>query len=207
MNSKPHRQNSGFQLRYFLAGDCHTSDGAYVLMYGQKIDIETKLRHAESQLLRRQGKIMAAQEIIDTPGLKPSEYLMAKADKLEQEADVPTWEMNLKGAHQELQDIVEIMEELKPQCKYADLDILEQSEASQQEEWLLELMNRAENFFLSVGSIPHDHLQTMRSHPEFKEKLVPYIAEIHKKLSIAMGPAGGGMVQALSNVSKPLLLE
>lgn len=176
-------------------------------MYGQKIDIETKLRHAESQLLRRQGKIMATQEIIDTPGLKPSEYMLAQADKVEQEADVPTWEMNLRGAKQELEDIVKIMEELKPQCKYADLEILEQSEASQQEEWLLELMKRAENFFLSMGSIPHDHLQTMRSHPEFEEKLVPYIAKIHEKVSLAFGPQGGGMVQALSNVSKPLLLE
>jgi hypothetical protein len=33
MNAKPHRTNSDFQLRYFLARSCHTPDGARALMY------------------------------------------------------------------------------------------------------------------------------------------------------------------------------
>lgn len=185
MNSKPHRQNSGFQLRHFLVGSCTTPDGAYVLMYGQLIDMQSKLSHAESQLKRRQAKLAKCEHIIaNTEGTyKDFEVLDAEADKLEVEADIPTWDMNRTAAQQELADIEKLMLELKPMCKYADHDILTMSELSQQDEWLGELKQRAENFLLTQGTIPHDHFQTMRMHPEFKTALVPHIQGVHNQIS------------------------
>lgn len=182
-----------------MAGDCKTADGAWSLMYGQKIDIEGKLRHAEAQKLKREAKIMAAEEVLADPGSKPSEKLYAKADIAEALADVPTWEMNLQAAKMELADIEEIMEKLTPLRKYAHLPILEATEACQQEEWLLELQARVENYMISQGSIPADHLNTMRSHPEFHTRIVPHIQLVHQaRLKLTAATAMDGL-KLLSN--------
>lgn len=183
MIGKPHRQNSGFQLRHFLVGSCSTPDGAYVLMYGQLIDMQGKLRQAEAQRLRHQAKIAKAQYVIDNRDDHAAhEVLEARADILETEAELPTWDMNLQAAKQELTDIENLMLEIKPHCKYADLPILEMSEAAQQEEWLGELKQRAENFLLTQGTIPHDHFQTMRMHPQFESELVPHLTTVQKRI-------------------------
>jgi hypothetical protein len=184
LNSKPHRQNSNFQLRHFLVGSCTTPDGAYVLMYGQLIDMQDKIRHAESQRKRRQAKIAKAQYTIDNPTyFKAYEVLDAEADVLEVEADMSTWDMNLAAAKQELAAIENLMLELKPRCKYAHLPILEMAEASQEDEWLGELKQRAENFLITAGTIPQDHFQTMRMHPKFNSDLVPHIQNMQNILS------------------------
>lgn len=81
MNSNPHRNNSDFQLRHFLAGSCFTPDGAWMLMYGQKIDREAVVKSCEAQKLRREAKIMEAQEVIDNASA-------SKADKLKAQADI-----------------------------------------------------------------------------------------------------------------------
>lgn len=209
MNAKPHRQNTKFQLRYFLAGSCTTPDGAYSLLYGQLNDMQTKLAHADAQLKKRQSKLKAAEakevqaqfELDQFITASPkhlvlqaeADLLEAQADRLEVEADIPTWEMNLKAAKQELKDIEDLMAELKPMCKYADLDILEQSEAAQEGEWLGELKMRAENFLLTQGTIPHDHFHTMRMHPQFKEVLIPFIQDMSDKVkSIGLVDYGSG---------------
>lgn len=178
MISKPHRNNSDFQLVYFLAGDCKTPDGAWSLMYGQKIDIESKLRHSEAQRLRRESKIMEARETIADPKSRPSAVLGATADILEAEADVPVWELNLEAAKAELKTINKIMDALEPKRKYGHLPVLEANEMAQREEWLFELQTRAENFVLTQGTIPHDHLNTMRCHPDFKTRIVPFISQL-----------------------------
>lgn len=227
MNSKPHRQNSGFQLRHFLVGSCTTPDGAYVLMYGQLIDMQSKLRHAESQLKTRQAKLKAAEakeakaqweldnvKRNEGSGLlhdileSEANLLQAQADKLEIEADIPTWDMNRTAAQQELVDIENLMLELKPLCKYADKDILTMSELSQQDEWLGELKQRAENFLLTQGTIPHDHFQTMRMHPEFKTALVPHIQGVHNQISRvgARDRSGNILPDALKDMAA-LMLE
>lgn len=203
LNSKPHRQNSEFQLRYFLTGDCKTPDGAWSLMYGQKIDMESKIRHADSQRLRREAKLCAARKILSSWFSSKSKKLDAEADIAEILADLPVWQMNLEAAHQELADIVRIMNELEPQRKYRHLSVLQATEASQRDEWLGELKTRAENFLLTQNSIPHDHLNTMRCHPDFKTKLVPYIADFMAKINLAKGPTDGLMLISDSN---PLLL-
>lgn len=182
MNAKPHRQNSTFQLRYFLAGDCKTPDGAWTLLYGQKIDMEGKLRHVEVQRLRREAKIAKAQEVLDNPESTKSQKLEAQADILEQDADQPVWELNCEAAKQELQDILDLMAELEPLRKYSHLPLLEATEASQREEWLEELKTRAENYMVTQGTIPHDHLNTMRMHPDFEKYLSPFVQQLFERI-------------------------
>lgn len=182
MNSKPHRQNSNFQLKHFMANDCKTPDGAYVLLYGQRIDMENKIAVSVAQEMRRDARIMAANEVCGDSASKPSEVLNAKADIVEAEAEIPTWNMNLKAAEQELAAINRYMAELKPQCQYQGDDILEMAELKEEAEWRLELMARAENFMLSQGYIPHDQLNTMRNHPQFASAILPHIGVIENKL-------------------------
>ncbi|MGF3990643.1 hypothetical protein ACQX7T_15570, partial [Staphylococcus aureus] len=42
------------------------------------------------------------------------------------------------------------------------------------------LMRRAENYLLSQGSIPHDHFETMRLHPEFSTVILPHVNRVHQ---------------------------
>lgn len=181
MVSKPHRTNSDFQLRHFMAGSCHTADGAWALLYGQKIDIEVKIQHAEAQRLRREAAISGAQDILNSDA-KPSEKMLANADIIEQSAGAEIWEWNTQAAINELATINGLMAELEPLRKHGHLPLLEANEASQREEWLLELQERAENFLLTQGTIPHDHLHTMRCHPDFKTIMAPAIGELMDKM-------------------------
>lgn len=182
MNSNPHRNNSDFQLRHFLAGSCFTPDGAWMLMYGQRIDREAVVQSCEAQKLRRDAKIIEAQEIIDNPHTSKAEKLRAKADIVEADAHYYTWSTNLEAAKMELATIKKIMDELEPHRKYAHLPLLEANEAAQREEWLGEFKNRVENFLFSTGTIPEDHLRAMRNHPDFQTELLPHIVGVVKKL-------------------------
>lgn len=200
MISKPHRTNSDFQLRNFFVGSCHTPDGAYALMYSERIALEDKLRHAEAQRLRRQAKIAAANEVLDDSSSPRSAVLNAKADIAEANADIGTWEMNLKAAQAELATINTLMAELEPYRKFSHLPLLEANEASQQEEWLHELVYRAQNFLLTQGAIPHDHFARMREHPQFKTHLLPRVREAQ-----AMIQSGKVDVLLLQKPATPLL--
>jgi hypothetical protein len=186
MNSKPHRNNSDFQLRYFLAGSCHTADGAYVLLYSQLVDMEAKVKHQVAQELRREAKLLEIDEILNHPGSTQVQKLNAMADKAEIEANLPVWEMNRVAATQELETIKKLMEELEPLRKYGHLDILAASEATQREEWLGELKHRAENFLLTQGTIPPDQLETMRTHPDFESSIVPHVQQLTQNIGICV---------------------
>ena len=70
------------------------------------------------------------------------------------------------------------MAELEPQRKFKHLPMLEANEAAQREEWLGELKERAENFLLTTGTIPHDHFHHMRCHPDFEKEIAPHIRKI-----------------------------
>jgi hypothetical protein len=193
MNSKPHRTNSDFQLKYFLAGSCYTVDGAWTLMYGQKIDIEGKVRYAKIAELRRNAKYATAMEILKASNTTEAARLNAEADIQEVENERITSEMNVKAAINELAYINKLMAELEPHRKYGHLPLLEANEACQQEEWLEELKARAENYLVCQGAIPHDQLSTMRSHPDFETILVPYIQET--VLRIQSNKEGIGMLK------------
>jgi hypothetical protein len=182
MNSKPHRTNSDFQLKYFLVGSCHTADAAWTLLYGQKIDIEGKIRFAKVAELRRDAKRLAALEILSSENTTDSARMNAEADIHEVESEKIVSDLNLKAAIDELECINSLMAELDPHRKYAHLSLFEANEACQREEWLEELKTRAENFLVSQGAIPCDQLSTMRTHPDFETMLVPFIQETVLKI-------------------------
>jgi hypothetical protein len=193
MNSKPHRTNSDFQLKYFLAGSCHTVDGAWTLLYGQKVDMETKIRFAKIAELRRNAKQALAMEVLRATNTTEAARMNAEADLQEVESEKIVADLNLKAAVDELECINKLMAELEPHRKYAHLSLFEANEACQREEWLEELKTRAENFLVCQGAIPHDQLSTMRSHPDFEAVLAPYIQET--VLKIQTNKEGIGMLK------------
>ena len=185
MNSNPHRHNSDFQLRYFLAGSCFTPDGAWMLMYGQMIDREAVVKSCEAQRIRREAKIADATAIIDDPHSSRTDKMRAEADIIESDAHYYMWKKNLEAAQMELVTIKRLMAELEPYRKYAHLPLLEANETAQREEWLGEFKNRVENFLFSSGTIPEDQLRAMRNHPDFQTELLPHIKNMMVKLASA----------------------
>jgi len=182
MHSSPHRNNSDFQLRYFIANNCHTADVAWCVMYEQKLDIQNKLSSTKAKLLRRKAKLIEIEQELESTD--PVKQLNAQADLIEWQSGNGLLEMAILGAEQELATITSIMDELEPQRKYADLPILEAAQAAQREEWMLEFQRRTENYLLSIGTIPEDQLNAMRSHPDFESNLVPFITETINKIGV-----------------------
>ena len=150
-------------------------------MYEQKLDIHIKLESTKAKILRRKAKKLEIDEKMKSP--TEVERLMAEADLIEWKSGESLLEMAIKGAEQELATIESIMTELEPQRKYGHLPLLEAASASQREEWLLEFKRRTENYLLSVGTIPEDHLNAMRNHPDFEAEIVPYVKQIANKIS------------------------
>jgi hypothetical protein len=202
MNSKPHRNNCDFQLKHFMAGSCHTADGAWALLHDQKIDIGVKIEHSKAQALRRKAKVLAAEAVLADDASTEIDRLKAEADLLECNSVNEGWALNHQAALNEYDYICKLMDELEPNRKYRDLPFLEANEAMQREEWLGELKTRAENFLLTAGTIPHDHLNTMRCHPDFEAQIVPHIEAITLKVINSQGDR----TKVLSNM-KPLFLE
>ena len=181
MHSSPHRNNSDFQLRHFIANQCHTADVAWCVMYEQKLDIQIKLDATKARLLRRKAKKLEIDNSLNTNDV--IQKLHAEADLLEWQSGEGMLEMAILGAEQEICTIMQIMNELEPLRKYGHLPILEAAQAAQREEWKLEFKHRIENFLLSRGTIPEDQLQAMRSHPDFEVELVPYVQEMVHKIA------------------------
>lgn len=163
-----------------MAGSCHTPDAAWTALYAQKIDMEAKIKHSESQIIDRNIQIVKAERLkksADEIDRLEGEKILAELASSQYILD-----MNIEGAKKELETIGALMDELNPLCQYSHLPILERNEACWREEWLLELIRRAENNLLSYGTIPPDQLETMRQHPDFQEKIVPRILELKRKI-------------------------
>ena len=181
MHSAPHRNNSDFQLRYFIANNCHTADIAWCVLYEQKLDIFTKLEATKAKLVRRQAKKLEIDEKLKS--VNEVDRLNAQADLIDWESGEGMLEMAIKGAEQELATIESLMAELEPQRKYGHLPVLEASQAAQREEWLLEFKRRTENYLLSIGTIPEDQLNAMRNHPDFEAEIVPHVKQVSYQIN------------------------
>ena len=178
MHSAPHRNNSDFQLRYFIANSCHTPDAAWCLLYEQRLDISMKLQSTKAKLIRREAKRIELDQQRERTDLSPTGRMRLEADLLEFEAGEGLLELAIRGAETELATIDGLMAELEPKRKYAHLPVIEAGQAAQREEWLGEFKRRAENFLISTGTIPEDQLNSMRSHPDFVEQIVPHVQMI-----------------------------
>lgn len=176
MHYKTNRQNHDFQIAYFLAGSCHTPDGAYALMCDLHEDRDNAIRMYESSKLREQAKIIRAQRLLGSTD--EADRLEGQADMSEIEAMAETVKRNLDAAMDERATIKKCMDRLEPLRKYGHLPLPQAHQAAQQEEWKLELMQRAENYLITQGSIPTDHFATMRMHPDFKDAILPKINQM-----------------------------
>lgn len=181
MHSAPHRNNSDFQLRYFIANNCHTADIAWCVLYEQKLDIFTKLEATKAKLVRRKAKKLEIDEKLKSAS--EVDRLNAQADLIDWESGEGMLEMAIKGAEQELATIESLMAELEPQRKYGHLPVLEASQVAQREEWLLEFKRRTENYLLSIGTIPEDQLNAMRNHPDFEAEIVPHVKQVSYQIN------------------------
>ena len=188
MHAKNNRQNHDFQILHFLAGSCHTADGAYALLCDLRDDRADALKQATVAHLREQAKIVRAERRIASDD--EAERLEGQADLAEIEGHAETLAKNLAAAQAELAFIERCIARLQPLRRYAHLPDAEAHEACQQEEWRLELLYRAENFLFTQGTIPHDHFATMRQHPDFVSSILPALEQIkmaiHSGDSVAM---------------------
>lgn len=195
MNSKTNRQNHDFQIAYFLAGSCHTADGAYALLCDLRDDRDLALKSIEAAGLRQQAKEIRAKRLIESEDI--ADQLEGKADIAEMQAYSEMTTKNIAAAKAELDFINKCIEKVQPLRKFSRLPDAEAHEAAQHEEWKLELIRRAENHLLLTGSIPPDEFNTMRMHPDFEKEIAPCIAELGQ---IAMTP--DGRTNLLLNFSK-----
>ena len=176
MHAKNNRLNHDFQIAYFLAGDCHTPDGAYALLCDLKEDRTNALALVESTQLREKAKRIRAERKLESTD--EAEVLEAQADLSEIAAVEETVRRNIAAARAELETIEKCIAVLQPMRAYKHLPDPQAHEAAQREEWKLELIRRAENFLMTQGTIPADHFNTMRLHPDFKSDILPALANV-----------------------------
>ncbi len=166
-----HWKNSNFQTENFIAGRCHTADEAYRVLLQQLEDRNMAIATAHRCHVRWRKWVMR-----DAPGLARALLRWARlvrGDALDENSVACYEEALREAAH-----LRELISQLEPQRKFRHLPPWEAHQAAQREEWKLELMWRAENFIASQGTIPHDHLATMRMHPDFESEIAPRVAEM-----------------------------
>lgn len=191
---KTNRLNHDFQIAYFLAGSCHTPDAAYALLCDLHEERDNAIKGFLASQKRTQAKIIRAQRGLQSTD--EADRLEAESDLEEIEAMRETTERNLAAAIAERATIEKCIARLQPLRKYAHLPDPEAHQAAQKEEWKLELITRAENFILTTGSIPPDHFNAMRMHPEFKETIAPAL------ITIRQAVLSGDVNKALASVGQ-----
>ena len=179
--ARNHKQNSNFQISYFLAGSCHTADGAFSMLCDLKESREAVIANYEVSQLKEQAKIIRAQRLIQSED--SADKLDGQAELLEIENNNTQGKILFEAAEDELSHINKCLKAVEPLRQYSEYSDLEAHELAQREEWLLELINRAENYMITGGSIPSDHFVTMRMHPDFKNEIIPRIEYIKAQLS------------------------
>ena len=171
-------KNSNFQIKYFIAGKCHTADEAYRQLKQLLEDRDLVVKNSEAAQLRAQAKKARCNETINMEKSTEADILEAKADLAEMEVFAEQGKEALEQAKRECEYIRSLIDELQSYRKYAHLPDHEAFQLAQEEEWLEELKWRAENFLGSQGFIPHDHIAAMRMHPEWDKQIRPYVQHL-----------------------------
>jgi len=193
MTVKYQRQNTNFQIAHFIAGKHHTPDAAYFELKNLQKDRQGALQREESTRLRFKSRRIKLEQQIKSQD--ESERLIAEADLIDLSNEEQEYYDLVESSKAELNFINECIEKIQPLRKYSHLSDIEAAEACQAEEWGFELQRRAENFMLTSGTIPSDHFNTMRLHPDFETKLLPHIEDIHQALQ---QPGGSAKLLALT---------
>lgn len=194
MHAKNNRVNKDFQIAYFLAGSCHTPDGAYSLLKDLQEDREMALSQLEAGELKEKAAILSAQRKIDS-----GDEILAlegEAELIEIKNGKKFAERNIEAAKRELEFINKCIDKLQPHRRYSHLSDPEAHEAAQAEEWKLEFINRCENSLITTGTIPADQLTAMRQHPDFMGDILPAIDKI--KYTLQKGDPLGVAIENLN---------
>jgi hypothetical protein len=186
MTVKYFRQNTNFQIAYFIAGSCHTPDAAYFALKNAHYERSQAVAVIPASELRLKAKRIEIERQLASDD--EVEQLKGQADLLQYEIDKDNFDKLTASAKSEVEFIEECIRRIQPLRKYGHLDDIEAAEACQAEEWLFELERRAENYLLTTGTIPHDHFNTMRQHPNFKTHLLPHINNIHTAIANNQAP-------------------
>lgn len=189
-----HWRNSAFQTTFFIAGKCKTPDEAYRVLLQQLEERDVAIKNAHASKKKEEAKVLKAEAEIrrikreyekvstefdeekDESRKDDLAYQMdvLTADILEKEGDLLEVEAFKQqttdcyfAALEEYEFIKSLIDKIKPLRKYKELPENEAHQMAQWEEWREELKKRAENFLQTQGFIPHDHLETMKAHPEW----------------------------------------
>lgn len=202
MNSKTNRVNHDFQIVYFLAGSCHTPDGAYALLCDLQEDRKNALKMFESSRLREQAKRKRAE--LGLLSKDEATKLEAQADLSEIDAMSESIQKNYAAAIAELNTIEKCMQALSPHRRFKHLSDAEAHEAAQSEEWKHELIQRAVDSLLTTGTIATDHFRTMQLHPAFASDIWPAIC---KTRNLLHQPDGTEHILSMASEKRVFLLK
>lgn len=182
MISKRHKNNTNFQIAYFVAGSCHTADSAYFLLKDLRDERQTAIDAYDVATLRTKAEEIKAKRLFESDDI--TDKLEGEARLLEIENARKTSRILHLAALDELEFIDKAIKVIEPQRIYKDKPDLEAAELAQYEEWKLELIRRAENEMIcNQGRISTDQFATMRLHPAFKSEILPRIMEVQELLS------------------------
>ena len=184
MISKQHKQNTNFQIAYFLVGSCHTADGAYALLTDLREDRQGAVDNFKVSELKNKAKIIRANKLLNGD---EADRLEGQAELLEIENGIKTSTHLYQIALAELDFIAKCIAIVQPLRIYSHLSDSEANELAQCEEWKFELISRAENSLLTSGMIPTDQFTTMRLHPAFPTEILPRISQIQQLMQTDTG--------------------
>ena len=172
-----HWKNSDFQIRNFIANGCHTADEAYRQLAQLYEERCMAIDACKVSTMRTEAKALKATTIVSSSKL-PADVLEAKADLAEIDLHEEQAAELLAQAVHERDYIKSLMDDVQPLRKYGHLPDCEAFQLIQEEEWEMELRERAENYIATQGYVPHDQLSTMRKHPAWADKLYPHIVSL-----------------------------
>lgn len=198
MHYKTNRVNHDFQIAYFIAGSCHTPDGAYAILQDLREDRDNALKMYLASVPKEKARMLRAEQKLKSGD--EADQLEGQAEIAEIRAMAQTTKRNVEAAQAELATIDKLIAIVQPMRKYGHLPDPQAHQAAQHEEWKLELIQRAENFIITTGTIPSDHFATMRLHPAFQSDILPALSDV-KALMLSGDVVG---LRALQSRAKPL---
>ncbi len=170
-----HWRNSNFQTVAFIIGKCHTADEAYRKLQLQILDRRKAIDAALISQKRAALATSKAQAVLRNFEASDDDKAEALITLEEIGQETASLRPILEEAQREELFMVRLAEYLLPFRKYKDLPDHEAFQLIQREEWCLELIHRAQNFLYCSGTIPTDHFDTMRAHPDFRTIIAPAV--------------------------------
>jgi hypothetical protein len=192
MIAKNNKRNTAFQVAHFLAGSCHTPDGAYALLCDLREERQLAIAESAAHALRTRAKIMRARRQMESDD--EAMRLDGEADLAEVSAHADVTARNIEAARAELAHIEDCIARVQPHRVHRGLPDPEAHEAAQRAEWMHELIWRAQNSLATCGTIPADQFAAMRRHPDFADIIWPAIEAT--RAAIAEGRLGAELAGA-----------